>query len=100
MTTFWMVFVEGASSPKKQHETVESAQMEAERLAKSNIGRWFESKMHEECFEEMCNEGDGEYTTYSNDRPQRADTVPNAELTGGPAVWPVPVERPVGREEE
>ena len=39
MATFWMVFVEGASSPAKQHETVESAQMEAERLARANIGR-------------------------------------------------------------
>ena len=41
-------------------------------------GRWFESKMHDECFEEMCDEGDGEYTPYSNDRPQRDAPVPNA----------------------
>ena len=45
-------------------------------------GRWYESKMHDECFEDMCEEGDGEYTPYSNERPQRADVTPNAELTG------------------
>jgi hypothetical protein len=33
-------------------------------------GRWFESKMHPECFEDMCENGDGEYTPYSNERPQ------------------------------
>lgn len=54
MATFWMVFVEGASSPAKQHETVESAQMEAERLAKANIGRkvWVLESKH-------CNKGVG-----------------------------------------
>jgi hypothetical protein len=33
-------------------------------------GRWFESKMHDECFNDMCENGDGEYTLYSNERPQ------------------------------
>lgn len=33
-------------------------------------GRWFESKMHPECFEDMAENGDGEYTPYSNDRPK------------------------------
>lgn len=32
-------------------------------------GRWFESRMHDECFEDMCETGDGEYTPYSNERP-------------------------------
>jgi hypothetical protein len=32
-------------------------------------GRWFESKMHPECFDDMCENGDGEYTCYSNERP-------------------------------
>lgn len=32
-------------------------------------GSWYTSKMHPECFEEMCEQGDGEYTPYSNDRP-------------------------------
>lgn len=34
-------------------------------------GRWFESKMHEECFEDMCENCDGEYTLYSNERPKK-----------------------------
>jgi len=33
-------------------------------------GAWFESKMHPECFNDLCVNGDGEYTPYSNDRPQ------------------------------
>jgi hypothetical protein len=33
-------------------------------------GRWFESKMHPECFEDMCDIGDGEYMPYSNERPK------------------------------
>ncbi len=33
-------------------------------------GRWFESKMHPECFDDMCEQGDGEYTPYSNERPK------------------------------
>jgi len=32
-------------------------------------GKWFTSKMHPECFEDMCDIGDGEYTPYSNERP-------------------------------
>jgi len=32
-------------------------------------GRWFESKMHPECFDDLCEWGDGEYTPYSNTRP-------------------------------
>ena len=32
-------------------------------------GSWFESKMHAECFEDLCEQGDGEYTPYSNERP-------------------------------
>jgi hypothetical protein len=32
-------------------------------------GRWFESKIHHECFDDMCENGDGEYTPYSNERP-------------------------------
>lgn len=38
-------------------------------------GRWYESKMHPECFEDMCDSGDGEYTPYSNERP-RAEVLP------------------------
>ena len=34
-------------------------------------GKWFESKMHPECFDDMCEQGDGEYTPYSNERPQK-----------------------------
>ena len=34
-------------------------------------GSWFESKMHPECFNDMCEQGDGEYTPYSNERPER-----------------------------
>jgi len=32
-------------------------------------GRWFVSKMHPECFDDMCESGDGEYIPYSNERP-------------------------------
>ncbi len=32
-------------------------------------GHWFESKMHPECFADLCKYGDGEYTPYSNERP-------------------------------
>lgn len=32
-------------------------------------GRWYENKMHPECFEDMC-DGDGEFTPYSNERPR------------------------------
>ena len=41
-------------------------------------GRWFESKMHDECFEDMAETGDGEYTPYSNERPARNEVTPNA----------------------
>ena len=34
-------------------------------------GRWFESKMHNECFADLCESGDGEYTPYSNERPTK-----------------------------
>lgn len=37
-------------------------------------GHWFESKMHDECFDDMAETGDGEYTPYVNDRPKIADT--------------------------
>lgn len=33
-------------------------------------GSWFESKMHPECFNDMCENGDGEYTPFSNERPE------------------------------
>ena len=38
-------------------------------------GRWFESKMHPECFEDMCESGDGEYSPYCNERPCAASTA-------------------------
>ena len=31
---------------------------------------WFESKMHHECFTDFCENGDGEYSPYCNDRPR------------------------------
>ena len=33
-------------------------------------GTWFETKMHPECFDDMVEYGDGEYTMYSNERPK------------------------------
>lgn len=33
-------------------------------------GRWFNSHMHPECFEEMCESGEGEYDLYVNERPK------------------------------
>lgn len=32
-------------------------------------GRWYENKMHPECFQELCDDGEGEFTPYSNCRP-------------------------------
>lgn len=32
---------------------------------------WYENKMHPECFEELCCEGEGEFTPYSNERRDR-----------------------------
>jgi len=39
MNKFWMVYVEGKSSPTKKHETLEDAEREAVRLAQQNDGR-------------------------------------------------------------
>lgn len=32
-------------------------------------GAWFTSKMHPECFTELCDSGDEEYIPYCNDKP-------------------------------
>lgn len=32
--------------------------------------RWYENKMHPECFDDMCELDDGEFTPYSNERPR------------------------------
>lgn len=34
-------------------------------------GQWYASKMHPECWDDMVDSGDGEYTPYSNERPSR-----------------------------
>jgi hypothetical protein len=31
--------------------------------------RWYESKMHHECFDDLKTSGDDEYMPYSNERP-------------------------------
>ena len=36
--TFWMCYVEGKQSPTRRHRTMDSAQKEAERLARLNQG--------------------------------------------------------------
>jgi hypothetical protein len=36
---FWMIYVEGASSPNKRHYSYDSVYKEAERLAKLHIGK-------------------------------------------------------------
>jgi len=33
-------------------------------------GHWYTNKMHPECFEELCDDGDWEFTPYSNERPR------------------------------
>ena len=38
-------------------------------------GSWFESKMHGECFDALCEDGDGEYTPYSHERPETRRVV-------------------------
>jgi hypothetical protein len=35
-------------------------------------GRWQDNKYHPECFSDFCDQGDGEFTPYSNDRPEKA----------------------------
>ena len=42
-------------------------------------GDWFTSHYHGECFQDLCDSGDGEFTPYSNERPERAAS------TGGEA---------------
>lgn len=34
-------------------------------------GAWYVSKMHPECFEDLGRYEEGEYTPYSNERPER-----------------------------
>ena len=36
-------------------------------------GAWFESKMHPECFVDLCENGDGEYSLYGGERPTPVD---------------------------
>lgn len=33
-------------------------------------GSWYDNRMHFECYEDLCENGDGEYTLYSNERPR------------------------------
>lgn len=37
-------------------------------------GSWFKSRMHPECFDDMCENGDGEYSPYSHERPSAKAT--------------------------
>lgn len=55
-------------------------------------GRWFVSKMHPECFEDLCDVGDGEYTPYSNERPATL-----AQVTAPPDSAPPPTATPPDR---
>ena len=32
---------------------------------------WFKNKMHPECYESMCDEGEFEYMPFSGERPKR-----------------------------
>ena len=34
-------------------------------------GSWYVSKLHDECFKDLCDSGDDEYTPYSNERPKK-----------------------------
>lgn len=34
-------------------------------------GLAFRNRFHAECFEDLCNEGDGEFTPYSGEPPER-----------------------------
>lgn len=38
-------------------------------------GRWYTSKMHQECFQELCDSGDFEFTPNSNERPQQGKVM-------------------------
>ncbi len=38
-------------------------------------GRWYTNKMHPECFADQCEEGEGEFTPYSNERPKALATA-------------------------
>lgn len=38
-------------------------------------GQWQESKMHDECFNDFDESGDGEYMPYSNERPVKLVVV-------------------------
>ena len=32
-------------------------------------GKWYVNKTHSECFQEICDASEGEFTAYSNERP-------------------------------
>lgn len=39
-------------------------------------GRWYANHMHIECFEDLFAEGEGEFTPYSGEPPERLRTQP------------------------
>lgn len=39
-------------------------------------GKAFRNKFHVECFEVLCEEGEGEFTPYSGDPPERLISTP------------------------
>jgi len=35
-------------------------------------GSWFVSRFHHECFDDLCEQGEGEFAPYENERPEVA----------------------------
>jgi len=68
---------------RKQHQCTYCAEMiePGETYCHQTVvydGHWYTSKTHPECFDELCEDGEGEYTPYSNPRPEKA-AAPNAQ---------------------
>lgn len=38
-------------------------------------GSWFTNHFHDECFKDLCDIGEGEFTPYSNERPSTTEAM-------------------------
>lgn len=62
---------------RKQHQCMycaESIGVGDDYVYQSSVydNHWYTLKMHTECFDELCDDGECEYTPYSNERPKQS----------------------------